>query len=220
MIVFFHSMPNTLRWYFIGRERSLSAEDAITFHSGRYSTGRLLVSPPSTRSRPPIVRELNTPGIDIDARTAVDILPVDNLIHSPVSISVAIIVRGMYVSEKLFHSNSVSRYFSIFFHLMSPRLRSISTSDIQDTVAMIFSISCEVFPRASSAPMIAHILVPAMAIGDTQSSSRRLMIPIWASPRAAPPPSARENDGVLFDDIGIVVFGYIRWMSNNCKVTR
>ena len=170
----------------------------MTKPGGRCSIGSLFVRIPSTSSRPQRVFGMNIQGIDIEARTAWARFHSRRTILSPVLISVAIIVRGICVSEKDFPSKIVSRNFSIFCHLRSHFFRSISISFIHAIFAMIVRISSEVLPRARSVPIIAPILVPAMATGDIPSSSSRLMTPIWASPRAAHPPSARENgDGFI-----------------------
>ena len=177
--------------------RSLSAEIAITLHSGRTSIGRLFVRPPSTRERESISFGVKTPGSDIDARTAFESFHSERIILSPVLISVAITWSGIFVSEKFFPSNNVSRSVSIFFHLTSHWLISGSIRVKKLIPAMISFISQDVFQRARRAQIMAHILVPAMDIGLILSSSSFWITQMCASPRAPPPPSANEN-GVLF----------------------
>ena len=127
---------------------SRRADTAITRHGGSDSIGRLFVMPPSTYICPSIPFGMNTPGSEIDARTTSESFPSRKVTHSPVSILVAVMASGMRRSENDFPSKRVSRYFSIFAPLITHFFRSGSTSFIQETFAIIASISWDVFPSA------------------------------------------------------------------------
>ena len=169
-------------------------------------TGTGLTSAPSTSQRPPICTGWKTPGSANEARSAGTSAPERSQISCPVPSSVAThrnarSISSMRMSPRSRFKSRTSRRPPISPPL--PNTGSISPTTLRRVRERAKASSASSLPAMAAAPITAPIDVPVTMSARMPASSSTRMAPMWAQPRAAPPPSARPMRGVNpFDHTG------------------
>ena len=140
-------------------------------------TGTGSTSCPSTSTRPSRSTGRNTPGMDIDARTAESRSPSRKTTFSPELRSVATAAKGMFRSSNLFatikSASSRSTWRPVVMALAVRRVSNISFGNFFQSGSAHHASARSTVPAAINAPAIAPIDVPATQWTGTPSSLRR-----------------------------------------------
>ena len=154
-------------------------------------TGTGATRPPSTYSRLPMRTGWNTAGTALDARTAAPGSPRWNRMAWPLSRSVATMPSGRRICS-IGRPPVLSRtYFARVSPRISPRPgNDQSVNAVSSIVSARAASSGPPLPDAYSAATRLPADVPTTRSGRTPLSSSTWITPMWANPRAAPPPSA------------------------------
>ncbi|NCQ81948.1 hypothetical protein GW750_03985 [bacterium] len=166
-------------------------------------TGRFSIIPQSTNVSPSRSTGEKIVGILIDALIASKTDQDEKITFSPLVISAATILRGIFRSEKLISQKVLSKKLIIFLPHTSHCNKFVSKSHIILVSHASFSTSETSIHVAIHVPIIAHILVHAISIGLYHSSFILFQTPIWIRLLAAPQPNTNQK---LFFTIFLSIF--------------
>ena len=167
-------------------------------------TGTGATRPPSTYSRAPMRTGWNTAGTALEARTATPGSPTleqDGL--------AAVEVGGDDAQRQLHLLDAAPA--GVLAHVARQRLaadqpaageRPVGDGRSRPSTAASVASSAPLLPDAYSAATRLPAEVPTTRSGRMPASSSTWITPMWAKPRAAPPPSARPMPGGLARRLG------------------
>ena len=163
-------------------------------------TGMGLTRAPSISQRPLICTGRKMPGSANEAWSAFTRLPLFSHTSCPVPSSVATATNLRSICSMVTSRRCSSRRVLRRWPVMSPeppKLMSRKPKMRRRVSAQAKSSSALSRPVIWQAPATAPIEVPAMMSGSSPAAARVLSTPIWAQPRAAPPPRAIPIVGLV-----------------------
>jgi len=158
-------------------------------HSGKRGY-RNAIHDGAVDEQPPAVRN----GHKQARKTATGASPSRKMTSSPVLRSAATIANGILSCSKARQCRAFDRNASIRSLVANPRRGNVQRAKLlQRTFRAAATISSVLQPLASPAATMLPMLVPATLSIAIWLSSNAFRTPMWARPRANPPPSARPR---------------------------